>query len=462
VITLHYSNAMTSFVGPEGLTDEALQGAIVRTGPLCERVAKERAAGKYPFADLPYAEEAIAKVERFAEERRAAFRNIVHLGIGGSALGPLALQSALRPRFYNMLGVKDREFCPRVFFLDNVDPEETRELLEFCAPKETLYHIVTKSGETVETVAAFMLAIDRLKRAAGDKFREHVVVTTGARGLLRSWADREKVATFDIPEGVGGRFSVFTPVGLLPAALMGVPLRQLMSGAEMVDAVCMRIDPKTNVAYLLALVAYLLDTSRRKTMHVVMPYARALRDVADWFRQLWAESLGKKHSVDGKVVMVGPTPVLALGATDQHSQIQLYTEGPNNKFVLFMAPDKWRHDETLPEGLLPELSWLAGKKLSELLEAERAGTEASLTSAGRPNAFLELQDLSPRSIGGLLHLLEMATVFAGHLYNVNPFDQPGVEHGKKAAFALLGRKGYEELRTKLESGRRDRTKYVVK
>jgi len=462
VISFHYGNAMAPLVGAEGLTDEALQGGIVRTGLACERIARMRSDGKLAFAELPYAEDMIAGIEKFAEERRASFRNVVHIGIGGSALGPIALQTALKPRLINLHSVKDREFLPRVFFIDNIDPEETREILTFAHPRETLFHIVTKSGETTETLAAFMVALERLQQSVGDRFREHMVVTTGAKGFLRQWATREKVRAFDVPEGVGGRFSVFTPVGLLPAAFMGIPLRELMGGAIAMDTVCMRIEPQTNMAYMVALVANLLDTQRRKNIHVLMPYSRALRDVADWFRQLWAESLGKMMSLDGKVVNVGPTPTVSLGATDQHSQVQLYVEGPNNKFVLFLAPDRFRHDEVLPQKTAPETAWLAGRKFSELIAAARIGTEASLTRAGRPNATIEIPDLSARAIGGLMFLLEMATVFAGFLYNVNPFDQPGVEAGKRAAFGLLGRPGFEDEKKALETSSGDRARYIVR
>ncbi len=462
MLTLHYAGAMAPSIGAEGLTEETLNIAIARTGILCQRVADERSKGRHAFAELPYSEDAVSRIEKFADERRGAFRNLVHIGIGGSALGAIALQSALRPRFVNHLAVKDREFCPRVFFLDNVDPEETRELLELCAPAETLYHVVTKSGETTETIAGFMLAVERLRRAVGDKARDHLVVTTGAKGFLRTWAEREKVPTFDVPEDVGGRWSVFTPVGLLPAAFMSIPIRELLAGAIAMDTVCMRIDPHTNLAYMLALIAHLLDVQKKKPIHVIMPYARALRDVGDWFRQLWAESLGKRTTLDGKNIPTGPTPMLALGATDQHSQIQLFMEGPNNKFVLFMSPERYRHDETLPGNVAPELGWLAGKKLSELISAERIGTEAALTAAGRPNATLELPDLSARSVGGLIYLLEMATLFAGYLYNVNAFDQPGVEQGKRAAFALLGRPGYEKEREKIEANIGASNRYVVK
>lgn len=451
MITLDYTNVMNAAVGAHGLSDKELNESAARAGMLCSRLVEERREGKLKFADLPREREVARRVARFAAERRSEFRNVVHIGIGGSALGPLALHSALKPRLYNLHSVRDRDFSPRLFFLDNIDPEETRELLEFADPKETLYHVVTKSGDTTETAAGFMAALERVKRAVGDKFRRHFVVTTGPKGALRQWAEREKISAFEIPDGVGGRFSVLTPVGLLPAALFDVNPEDLLAGAEQIESVCFRTEPKENPAFMLALMSVLLDTQRGKNIHVLMPYVRALRDVADWFRQLWAESLGKKIEVEGKLMNVGPTPVLALGATDQHSQIQLYVEGPNNKFVLFMTAQRPRHEEILPDGGEEAYAFLRGKKLSELIGAMQRGTEIALAEAGRPSARLELPDVSPKTVGALIYLLEVATVFAGYLYGVNPFDQPGVEAGKRAAFALLGRAGYEAERARLET-----------
>jgi glucose-6-phosphate isomerase len=212
-----------------------------------------------------------------------------------------------------------------------------------------------------------------------------------------------------------------------------------------------------------ALIHWFLDTRRGKRITVLMPYARALREVADWFIQLWAESLGKRLSLSGKVVHTGQTPLRALGATDQHSAVQLFVEGPSNKMFVFVEVERFRHDVEIP-ALYPDdetTGFLGGHTLGRLLNAEKRGTEVALTEAGRPNYTLRLSSITPDTVGGLLYLMEVQTAFAGLLYGVNAFDQPGVEAGKKAAFALMGRKGYGELRRGIERRFGEGGRYVV-
>lgn len=425
MIRFDYARAMADAVGPHGLLREELEGEIARTGEIC------RALPEFGFRKLPFARDVAERIVRFAQGMRP--RNFVQIGIGGSALGATALASALRS-----------PSAPRYFALDNVDPEETQELLSRLDPRETVYHVVTKSGETTETIAAFLLA---LERADPSRF----VVTTGAKGFLRKFARERGVPTFDVPEDVGGRYSVLSPVGLVPAAFLGIDVTALLQGAAAADEACRRPEPERNPAYLIAAIPYLLDTKKGKRIHVMMPYARALRDVADWWKQLWAESLGKSPSV-------GPTPVVALGATDQHSQIQLFNEGPNDKFVLFVAPERFRSDPTIP-ALFPgegSCSYLEGKKLSTVMHALRRGTEEALTADRRPNATVSIPEVNARTFGALLHTFETATAIAGTLYGVNPFDQPGVEAGKRAAFSHLAREGYPA-----PPPRSDETRYTV-
>ncbi len=437
MITFDPANTTASRVGPEhGLSDAELEEAADATGSLCARYAKESAEGKFGFARLPYKELPVREVEAYARERAGAFRNLVQVGIGGSALGATAIHGALCDRFHNERGTR-----PRYYALDNVDPEETSSLLEMLDPKETLFHVVTKSGDTTETMAGFLAVLDRIRRAAGERWTEHLVLTTDPeKGFLRAFAKEHGVAAFSIPPDVGGRFSVLSPVGLLPAALLGVDVRELIEGAADAHEACESEDPRANPAYRFALTAQLLDARRGKRIHVMMPYARALRDVADWFRQLWAESLGK----NGRA---GPTPVLALGTTDQHSQVQLYAEGPNDKYVIFVEVSRFRAEETVPSPLGADAppAFLQGKGFSGILSAMKAGTEKALVQARRPNATVRLEEISPRTLGALFFFLEAATLFAGWLYGVDPFDQPGVEAGKKAAFSLLGKPGYPPL-----------------
>lgn len=431
MLSLRFANVMADRIGfRHGLTERDLDDALRHRKGIIRKLARPA------FAKLPYDTASVEKISSFARHHRP-FKNFVHIGIGGSALGAIALHRALSHRYHNLLTSAQRNSRPRLFFLDNIDPDEIDSTLRFIRPRETLFHVVTKSGETTETIALLMIWLERLRRDIGSRWRDHLIITTDPKeGPLRRFAHREKIFAFGIPPGVGGRFSVFTAVGLLPAAFAGIDIDGLIAGAKYGDELSSRTDPKENPAFLAALLHVLLDQKKGKNIHVFMPYARTLKDVADWFRQLWAESLGKNG--------IGPTPVPALGATDQHSQIQLYNEGPNNKLISFLVLDQFQRDVTIPHELAKEeaCSFLGGHTLSKVLHAEKQGTEAALTAHSRPNLTYTLKELSPKSVGTLLFVLEMQTVYAGTFYGVNPFNQPGVEAGKRATYKLLGRNGY--------------------
>lgn len=425
MITLSYRNVTAAAVGEHGLDDGDLEAAVSEHGPLCAKFVADADAGAFGFDKLPAAPLA-DPILAYADEVRGSFRHVVQIGIGGSALGATAIHGALSDRFHN------EHALPRFTVLDNVDPEETASLLDRIDPKETLFHVVTKSGGTTETLAGMLVALQRLRDAGAD-WKRHVVFTTDPeKGFLRDLARREGIRAFDLPGDVGGRFSVLTGVGLLPAALLGLDVRGILAGAAEARERCRRTDPRANPAFMFALLAHRLDTRRGKRIHVMMPYARALRDVADWFKQLWAESLGKTPRV-------GPTPVVALGTTDQHSQIQLLNEGPNDKFIVFLEAAEFRRDVPLPSVLPADAppAYLQGRTMAEVMSAMKRGTESALTANGRPNATLRFGEISARTVGEIFYLLEAATVFAGRLYGVDPFDQPGVEAGKKIALSIL-------------------------
>ena len=416
MITYDFSNASESRVGEHGLSDAELDEAYRAGAAAFSAVLDDRKKGRLGFAKLPAREDVAGKIEEFASRSRHKF--YVHIGIGGSSLGAVALHQALAPERRNL------------HFLDNVDPEETAALFDRIDPKETLFHIVTKSGTTAETVAGLLVALDRVRSAVGDGYRDNFVVTTGTKGFLRDLVKKERLDSFEIPVDVGGRFSALSAVGLLPAALAGIPIREVMAGAVLMDETCAREDARKNPAFTAALVARSLD-SKGKHIHVLMPYARALASLADWFQQLWAESLGK----DG----IGPTPVRALGVTDQHSQIQLYNDGPPDKFITFLETERFARETRIPEVFPGDetCAALQGRTFSELMLAEKRGTEAALTKKHRPNATIRIPEVGARTVGALLQFFEMATAFAGPLYGVNPYDQPGVEAGKKATREFL-------------------------
>jgi glucose-6-phosphate isomerase len=298
-------------------------------------------------------------------------------------------------------------------------------------------------------MAQFLIVRERLAQAfPDDGYRAHLLFTTDPqKGVLRELANVEGIATLPIPPNVGGRFSVFSAVGLLPAALIGIDVRELLRGAAQMDERCRAPELLNNPAGMFALLQYLAHTRAGAPIHVMMPYSDRLYLVADWFRQLWAESLGKRVDRAGREVFVGPTPIKALGATDQHSQVQLYVEGPFDKTVCFLSLETQPQDIVIP-ALYPEttaLAYLGGHTLGELLEAERQATATALARSGRMNLTIRLPALNANTIGQLLMMLQIATVYAGALYGVDPLDQPGVELGKQLTYALMGRSGFEPI-----------------
>jgi glucose-6-phosphate isomerase len=297
---------------------------------------------------------------------------------------------------------------------------------------------VTKSGSTVETIANFSIILSILKEKLGDRYTKHLVFTTDPeRGFLRKYGQQEGIKMFDIPPQVGGRFSVLSAVGLLPAAVIGIDIDQLLSGAKKMDLICsIEEHVEHNPAYLIALVHYITNMRRGKTISVMMPYAEKLSSFVDWYRQLWAESLGK----DG----LGQTPVKAIGTIDQHSQIQLYREGIRDKIITFIQVEEFEVDFRIPSDLPEEISYLSGHSLQEILNKELLGTKAALIKSKVPNITIIMDKITPYNIGMLIYLYELATGFSGYLYKINPFDQPAVEEGKNFTYALMGRKGYEE------------------
>jgi glucose-6-phosphate isomerase len=452
-LTIDYRNAMAAAVGPgHGVTDAMLDEMAPVVAEQHARLGTEHAAGGQRWMDLPSDTALVTEIETFAAEVRDRYENFILVGIGGSSLGAIATVQALTNPFRNVLPSETRG-GPRFFVLDNPDPEKVAATLETVDLANTLVNVVTKSGQTAETMANFLAVRQALEAAVGpERARQQIVATTDpAEGLLRALADQEGYRTFPVPPGVDGRMTVLSAVGMLPAAICGCDIDGLLAGARAMRVRTTTADVRQNPAYLLAALCILADTRLGKSMLVTMPYADALFGLSDWFRQLWAESLGKRLSLDNEVVSAGQTPIKALGAIDQHSQIQLYTEGPNDKLISLIAVENYRAEvaiEDMPDGI-PELDYLRGAQLGRLLQREQLATAWALTEAQRPNFTIGVPTINAAILGELFYLYELQTVMGGALLNVNPFGQPGVEAGKNATYALMGRDGYETLREEL-------------
>jgi glucose-6-phosphate isomerase len=463
MLSLNFTNCLVDSIGlAHGLSEPELFGMEGRLKSAHENVMRQADAGKLGFVDLPGHSEEAKKIMRWAGKTKGSFDTLVVLGIGGSALGNIAVQQALKPTYWNLTDKKVRKGWLRLFVFDNVDPRWAQDLLNVLDLRKTLFNVISKSGTTAESLAAYFIFRKAVEEKVGPKkAARHFVVTTDAqKGYLRELAVREKMDTFSVPGNVGGRFSVLSAVGLVSAAMTGVHISKLLEGAKAMRARCQNPTFKDNPAAAFAAIQYLYYQKGAK-LSVLMSYSQNLYSVADWYRQLWAESLGKKSDRSGRVVHVGPTPIKALGVTDQHSQAQLYMEGPFDKIITFLSVQDFGKKIVIPK--VDPGHYLGGRTLNELLKAEEQGTRAALTKAERPNLTLSVDEISETTVGELFFFFEMATAYMGELLSINAFDQPGVELAKIFTHALMGRSGYETQRAELEQMAQKEAggKYVV-
>jgi glucose-6-phosphate isomerase len=314
-------------------------------------------------------------------------------------------------------------------------------------------------------MSQFMIVHDRLLKAFGrDGVKSRLLVTTDPEnGVLRKLAAAADWRTMSVPPGVGGRFSVLSAVGLAPLAMVGVDLAGLLAGARQAQEDFDRRGA-AGAAALFAGLNHRMTVDKGRGSLVMMPYADSLGRVADWFGQLWNESLGKALKLDGSPAGVGQTSIKALGATDQHSQLQMYMEGPRDKTICFLGTESFRKEVPIPKIFKEygELGYLGGKSLGALLNSERLGTARALAENGRPNFSLVIPKIGPETVGHLLQTLMIATVVSGTLYGVDPLDQPGVELGKKFTYGLMGRGGFGEMAELYAKGLSVDGKFIIK
>jgi glucose-6-phosphate isomerase len=428
-LALDISGCLAERAGAGGIARAEVEAALAACHGLPERLRREHAEqGRHAYLDVDRAAGDAAAVSAFAGSARRRFRRLVQLGIGGSAMGNRAVHQALPG---------DRE----VVVIDNVDPRRLAgaDAAWLC---DSLVHVVTKSGETAETLAQLAIVKARLEDAIGPGWREHLVLTTDpTKGALRRIAREHRITSFEVPPALGGRWSYLSAVGLLSLAFAGRDPRRLVEGARAARA--------RGLAAGSAALVYgcLLERYHARGVRtaVFWPYADGLQALGLWWQQLLGESLGKRVDRAGRVVEAGILPVPAVGATDQHSVLQLFMEGPRTLWLTLLEVDDLGPDPVIPHAFpgTPALDYLRDKRLGELLRAERRGTTHGLVEAGRPTAVFRLPELIEETIGGLLMTLMMAVSYAGEMLAVDAYDQPGVETGKRATQALLGRSGPE-------------------
>ena len=445
---IDFGNMVAGRIEPGGIDPARLRGDLAgRFREAHQAVAARRDGGELGFLELPHDRRLAARTLEVADALRGRFDDLVVIGIGGSALGTVALRDALLGPWWNALDDEARGGAPRLHVLDNPDPDSAAALLDRLDLARTVFNVVSKSGSTAETLALFLVARARLEEALGaDRAREHLIVTTdGRRGSLREVAAEHRLRSLPVPVAVGGRFSVLSPVGMLPAALCGIDIEAVLRGAAAMAERCAGPELAGNPAGVLATLLHDADAGAGAGIQVFMPYADRLRGLAYWVQQLWAESLGKAVRTDGAPAETGPTPLPAFGAADQHSILQLLMEGPRDKVVVFMGRQRPERDLTIPRAFVekPAFSYLGGHTLHGLLDGERRATAEALRRAGRMNMTMTVDRIDVHTVGALLMLFQCAVVHAGALYGVDPLDQPGVEEAKSLTCGLLGRSGFD-------------------
>ena len=411
------------------------------------------------WAKLPFQDKAfVREIQRMGDEIANAYENVISLGIGGSYLGLKAAQDALCPAYYNDFGPL-RNGRPRIYFDgNNMDPDTLGALLGNLDPKKTFVVVISKSGETTETKAAFALVEAWLKRSAGDSYgRQVFAITDPSSGTLRKKVaagqakDGLSFRSLPVMKGVGGRFSELN-IGLLHLAIVGVDIQEVLDGAASMAKRCASAEMLRNPAMMYAALHTVLYRKKSKEIAVLMPFSERLKSTADWYVQLLAESLGKKFSRKitktkddreiwvadtKKIVNVGRTPISARGTNDLHSIQQNNIEGENNKVVTFIRVEKF-HDNIEVSGTG---DFLSGKKYSGLLSLAEEATEWALAREDRPNCTIIMPAITPFHWGELIFFFEMATAIEGELLGINAFDQPGVEGYKNYMYYRLGKSG---------------------
>lgn len=436
------------------------------TGEVRGHLSKDGAPEKVLFTQLPYIKagnlnspESIERLKMFGKKVHDEADAVISFGIGGSYLGGRVLFDTACGEFWNLRTKKQRGGWPEFWFSgNNIDPLRTGDLIEhirFSAEKKKTHEggklsvlllVISKSGSTFDTMSAFMVVLNELDKAENIDVSVVAVTdpSTEKPTLLKKLAEERGWETFAVPDGVGGRFSVFSEVGLAAACCFGFDIEQFLAGARAMDEACKTPELFENPAMLNAVLKFIASEKYGRDIEVLMPYGDYLKSLSEWYIQLLAESLGKTYNRKGEKIYYGRTPIVAVGTTDMHAQTQQHQEGRLNKVVQFVRVEEWERDFVIPN-VFPSVEKLAsfsGAEMGSALEIARSANEEALSGNHRFNALFSLPKLTPYHIGELMYLLALSIAYEGELADVDAFDQPGVEAYKKIMgpkIAALGR-----------------------
>ena len=428
-LSLDHNQAMAEALGEQGLREEELRGLEPRLAALDQELAAARQNGKLAFLELPYRVEVVPEVRRLAKPLLEWCWEFVVLAQGGLALGVQALHRALCHPQHNYMPIGRRHHRPSLWVLEECDPDRVYGLLDSLQLRRTAYNVIDKGGSGARVLAQFLFIYRLMQARVPGMAKDCFIVTTDPeQGVLRRLAALEGLPSLGVPSVVAERFALFGSPGLLPAAMLGIDLEELLAGARFMDQRLKATGPGGNLAYRLAALIYLFATGRGRPRLVFMPGAWALTGMAQWFCQLWAESLGKSPA--------GTTPEVG-----RPSHRQLYLEGPQDKLIAFLEVEKFQHHVEVPHlfGEAAGLEHLEGRSLGDLCRAREQAAAFHLRQAGRPSLTLSLPEINAFTIGQLVYLLQVVTVAAASLFAVNPLDQPAAERLEVTAQSLLGR-----------------------
>ena len=452
MLKVDYNFMMKEHIGAHGITREEIVKDIPKIQAAFQKVIRNSGKGWQEWTELVNtSKKELDELKKFGASIRKKCEHFVVFGIGGSGLGALAVTFALLNFRHNELP-REKRNVPKYYIEDNIDPNRMKALLDVIDLNTSYFNVITKSGETSETLSQFFIIYEALKVVLGEKeAKERIIVTTTVgRGTLYEIAKKEGFKVFNIDRGVGGRFSVFSNVGLVPFSVFGIDIHSLIAGAKESRVNSEISDIFKNIALITAYLQ-VKNMEMGKNISVFMPYSDQLKYMADFYAQLWGESLAKEYDNEGRKINCGQSPLKALGTTDQHSQVQLFMEGPFDKVTTFLAVEEFEVYAHISNTLdMTSCDFLNGKSLNELFSAQRKATAFALKKQGRPSFTLFVDKVNAFSVGELLQYFMYQTAFAGALLNIDTYNQPGVEEGKKATFAMMNRNGYEEKMKEIE------------
>jgi len=441
MITIDINFVIDEIIGPNGISQNKIKSYQNRISEIHKRFNKSEVG----FLEL--LDQDINSIKKSLSPLKDEYQNIVVLGIGGSALGTKAIYQGCTKSF------KD-DSKKSLYVIDNIDPDYFWEFLENLDIHSSIFIVVSKSGSTAETISQFLIILNLLKKKFNNEYKNRlIIITDPEKGGLRKFAEIENILSFSVPPNVGGRYSVLSPVGLVPLYFVEINIDELILGAKYIYEKCKNDNVFENPAYLIGTIQY-IAYHKGKKITVLMPYSSKLQLFTEWFIQLWAESLGKNEKI-------GPTPIKAIGTTDQHSQLQLFMDGPDDKIITFIEIENYKYCVKIPECNIPEYRYLYNKSLNQLIKSELNSVRASLAKKGRLNYTIKIDKLDEFHLGALIFLLQLTTAFTGFLFNINPFNQPGVEEEKNFTYGMMGRSGYErKYKEYLNIASKTKEKYI--